>query len=683
MGIRSLKIKTLIIILPTILVVLGILVGISWKNSKDIVNAEIRDKINATLDVNIETIEKELLQHQQLAQSLQKVTEVLHNTVDEQVYINILEELISTNEETLGAGIWYEPYTFKADRKHFAPYVYKKDGKAIYSNDYNNDNSTHTQDDWYKVGINSKEPIIWSPPYQDALVPIPMVTATVPLYNKQNQFLGVITSDISLETIQTMIDNIKIGDTSGAILIDQRGTYITDKDKSKVMVKNIKDDENEDIAQLGVNMLEQERGHDNITLSDGEYQVYYKKIPSVGWSLAVYISEAELYAPLKQLITKMSIVSAIAIMLIIVIVYLYASYISKRIKEVNRIAIKIADGDLTETIIVKSKDEVGMMGEHMNKMSKQLRTLISLIAKNSEGLSAASEELSAMVEEITSQAENIGEATREISDSSQDISATSQEISASVTAVSSNIMGLSERATEGSAQAEKINHRAMDVSANARNSSNQTRELYADKESKILETIEAGKVVGEIHTMADAIAGIAKQTNLLALNAAIEAARAGESGKGFAVVAEEVRSLAEQSESAVNDIQTTVLKVRDAFKNLSYNTEDILDFVNNNVSKEFDTMVMTGDQYQKDADFVSQMSNHIAKMSAEVNDVMNQIASAVEEMAASSQGAAENTQQILNSIEDTIGGMRQLAETSMEQSQMAEELTQMIGNFKI
>ena len=683
MGAKSLKIKTLLIILPTVLAVIGALVGISWKNSTKIVNHEISEKMNETLKFNIETIEKELLQHQQLAESLQQTVQVLGNTIDEKAYVNILEKLINTNEETLGGGVWYEPYKFKANIKHFAPYVYKTDGKTVYTAEYSKDESTYLQDAWYKNGVNSKEPIIWSPPYQDELITIPMVTATVPLYNVQNQFMGVVTADIGLETIQMMVDNIKIGQTGGAFLIDQSGKYITNKDKNKVMHKNIKDDENKKIAQLGVKMLEEKQGHEEITMDSQPYQVYYMKIPSVGWSLAVYISDTELNAPLQELVKQMSLVSIIAIIIVIISIYTYASYLSKRIKEVNTVALKIAEGDLTQTIVVKSSDEVGMMGNYMNKMSEQLRELITVIAKNSEGLSGASQELSAMVEEITSQAENIGEAAREISNSSQDISATSEEISASVTQVSSNVMGLSKSALEGSTEAEVISQRAMTVSEKARSSSKETKKLYEDKESKILETIEAGRVVGEIHSLADAIAGIAKQTNLLALNAAIEAARAGESGKGFAVVAEEVRTLAEQSQSAVNNIQITVTKVQDAFKNLSYNTEDVLGFITNNVTKEFDIMVMTGDQYQEDAKFISQMSGQIANMSGEVSEVVHQIAEAIEDMATSSQFAAENTEQILNSIQDTVDGMRQLASTATDQAQMAEELTRMIGKFKI
>ncbi|MHC1750820.1 MAG: methyl-accepting chemotaxis protein [Cellulosilyticaceae bacterium] len=683
MRVKSLKLKTLMVILPTIVMVIAILVGISYFSSRALINHEIGEKMSETLKLNTEAIQKRLLKHQQLTQSLAKTSEGLENHASKAQYIDILKGILGTNADTVGVGVWYEPYSYDKQIKHFAPYAHKEGSTILYSDEYSKDESNYIGEEWYKAAVNTKQDVVWSSPYKDSVTGVSMITSTTPMYNDKKQFIGVATADIGLMSIQEMIKAVKIGELGGAILIDKNGVYITNKDKNKIMKDTLQNDANLDLARLGNEMLTNEEGESKIEMDGESYKVYYQTISGVNLKLAVLANERELYSPVNKLLLLMIMISIVAISIVIVTIYIYASYLTKRINTINMVALKIAEGDLTQTIDVRTNDEVGMMGNYMNKMSEQLNVLIKLIGKNSRSVSLASQELSAMVEEITSQAESIGVATREISNSSQDISATSEEISASITEVSNNIAGLSKHANDGSTEAKTINSRAITVSQKAKMSSNETKKLYAEKQEKILETIEAGRVVNEIHAMADSIASIAKQTNLLALNAAIEAARAGESGRGFAVVAESVRTLAEQSENAVNNIQTTVVKVQDAFKNLSYNTEDVLEFISTNVTKEFDTMVITGDQYQKDAEFINQMSGHMAYISEEVSDVIKQIANAVDEMASSSQLAAENTEQILNSIQDTIEGMHQLADTSMEQAQMAEELTQIMDRFKI
>ena len=99
--------------------------------------------------------------------------------------------------------------------------------------------------------------------------------------------------------------------------------------------------------------------------------------------------------------------------------------------------------------------------------------------------------------------------------------------------------------------------------------------------------------------MAEVIMKISKQTNLLALNAAIEAARAGEQGKGFAIVAEEIRKLAEQSSSTIFSIENIIEQVQEDFENLSKSSEDILKFVDEKVSPDYQMLVDIGIRYKR------------------------------------------------------------------------------------
>jgi methyl-accepting chemotaxis protein len=183
--------------------------------------------------------------------------------------------------------------------------------------------------------------------------------------------------------------------------------------------------------------------------------------------------------------------------------------------------------------------------------------------------------------------------------------------------------------------------------------------------------------------MADTIASISEQTNLLALNAAIEAARAGEQGKGFSVVADEVRKLAEQSTEAVEAIKNTTIKVQAAFKNLSDNSNDVLQFIQNRVNPKFNEIVEIGHESHKDAEFVSKMSDDIAAMSEEISATIEQVSKAVQSMTASAEESSQETEGIVENMSDTAKGIQEIALTAQNQALLAEKLHEMVGRFKL
>ena len=342
--------------------------------------------------------------------------------------------------------------------------------------------------------------------------------------------------------------------------------------------------------------------------------------------------------------------------------------------------------DFTGTIsgkLLKRKDEIGEVAKAIAIMQKDMSTLIKEIIRKSEDMSASSEELSAAVEDLTRKTEYIEAAINNITNDVQETSASAEEITASIEEVDASINILSTRATEGSSNASQSKDRATEVQKKGKISVEETRRLYDEKQQKGLKAIEDGKVVGNIKVMADTIASIAGQTNLLALNAAIEAARAGEQGKGFAVVAEEVRKLAEQSSEAVANIQDTIIKVQAAFKNLSDNSKDVLDFIRKNVDPQFEDMKSIGNQYYSDAEFVANMSEEIASMSQELTATINEISEAIQNTAGTAQKSSENAETIKDNINQTTRAVEQVALTARHQAELAERLNEMVNRFKI
>ncbi|MBW9156827.1 methyl-accepting chemotaxis protein [Clostridium sp. FP2] len=377
------------------------------------------------------------------------------------------------------------------------------------------------------------------------------------------------------------------------------------------------------------------------------------------------------------------IYTTIAFLIIILMGYILSKNIMGPLNKIKDLAQRLSSYDFSTPITITRKDEFGQTALALNTSQENVSSLIKEIMNNSSDMSASSEELSATTQEITSRIEVIDRSTAEINSSVQEASATSEEITASVEEVNASMEELSSKAMEGSGNAAQIKDRAKNVQEYAKSALEKSNSIYEEKEKNILKAIEDGKVVDEIKVMADGIAAIAAQTNLLALNAAIEAARAGEQGKGFAVVADEVRKLAEKSSETVNTIQSTIVKVQDAFKNLSGNSNDILKFIIENIKPVLEQYSRAGKQYGEDGDFISAMSEEIALMSEGVEATVNQVSTAVQILAENSQLSAERTGEIQISIDETSKAMEQVAQTSQIQAEFAQKLNELVQKFKI
>jgi methyl-accepting chemotaxis protein len=246
-----------------------------------------------------------------------------------------------------------------------------------------------------------------------------------------------------------------------------------------------------------------------------------------------------------------------------------------------------------------------------------------------------------------------------------------------------NTSELSGKADEAAKSSVEIKNRAVKIKQKASKSIEESTSVYEEKNNRILKAIEAGKVVSEVKTMAASIGNIAEQTNLLALNAAIEAARAGEQGKGFSVVADEVRKLAEESSNAVENINKMVLAVEAAFKNLSDSSKEVLEYIANSVKPDYQFLMDTGIQYEKDSEFINNISNQIDISSKQMHEAVSQVSTAIQNAASTAGESASGSEEILGSVGEVTKAVEGISESSQRQAEMAEKLSELIGKFKI
>lgn len=242
---------------------------------------------------------------------------------------------------------------------------------------------------------------------------------------------------------------------------------------------------------------------------------------------------------------------------------------------------------------------------------------------------------------------------------------------------------LNEYSDKQSESSKDIKTRAVTVQDTAREAINSSRDVYKLQQQKILDAIEAGKVVEEIKVMADIIAGISHQINLLSLNASIEAARAGEQGRGFAVVADEIGNLAEQTQKTINTIQATIEKVQEAFENLSDNGQELLKFIDQDVQKQFDAYLSTGENYYEDAEDVNKMSIRFTEMVENISKSIVSVNKAISDVNDRTSQSLESTSDIQEHLGRTVTIMVDVSQTTENLAQLAINLNSVTTQFKV
>jgi len=322
------------------------------------------------------------------------------------------------------------------------------------------------------------------------------------------------------------------------------------------------------------------------------------------------------------------------------------------LSEMAGAADQMASGDLQVDVQPKCEDDA--LGNSFKKMAASLRNMIVNVTKTSESLLSASTE-------ISSSAEQMAAGAKQQTDQTTQVSTAVEEMTATVIETSKNAA----EASGVSTQASELAGAGAEIVTQTISGMQRIADVVTSSATTIGELAKSADQIGEIISVID---DIADQTNLLALNAAIEAARAGEQGRGFAVVADEVRKLAERTTRATAEITGMIKDIQrdtgNAVKSMEEGTLEV------NSGREL-------------ADKAGDSLNEILTMSQRVNSMIQQIATAAEEQSAAAEQISRNVDQIANVTQETAKGASESAFASEDLNKQAENLTQIVGEFKV
>lgn len=392
---------------------------------------------------------------------------------------------------------------------------------------------------WYKKAKESKKVAI-TDAYMGATNNILMITIMAPIFNEENIFVGVIGTDIALDTLTQAIGHINFKGGYG-VLQDTKGIIIAHP-KKELLGKDL----GEVLPELTHQFGSKQEGLFSYHFNGVEKLYAFKVASQSGWRVAMAFDQSSAYSFLNAQMGELFLMGFFMLIGSIVVMVLFIKRLLKPLDRLGHVVYELSStqGDLRQRLESQSHDEFGKVSSGINEFIEKLHVIV----KNSKVISSENASIS---EELSQTALEV---VRNMNAESKIIAQTKEEGVTLTYAIDNAVV----KAKISQDILQKTQNTISLVKAKVEKLEN-TMQITASKEQELSQRLgHVSQNAIEVKDVLNIIKDIADQTNLLALNAAIEAARAGEHGRGFAVVADEVRKLAERTQKSLVEIDATI-----------------------------------------------------------------------------------------------------------------------------
>ncbi|QJD86116.1 methyl-accepting chemotaxis protein [Cohnella herbarum] len=486
--------------------------------------------------------------------------------------------------------------------------------------------------------------------------------------------------DLGLEIDLGSEDAVANDDSDSAVELDDLGLEIdmdSDVDSDEAAVT-----ENVPVPDAGaVSPVVMNEGSGTYEKTGRTMRVYYATIPNAGWVLALTIPESELYGPLFKLFEPMILIILAACFIVALSAHLYSRYVLKNIKDINRLAIAMAEGDFTKRTQMRSGNELQSLGDRFNQ------TL--------DGLCDTMDSISRFSIDISSQASQMKSGAEETTRAAEEIASSIQNVSAGAEHEARIVLGFKEAAQDVLGQVKEINAstgKMTEVAAKARKASDgglkslshvnlQMQAIYQSVQASSDDVLKLKQHSNAIDEIVAFITSIASQTSLLSLNAAIEAAKAGEAGRGFSVVSAEIRKLADQSARAAGEIGSLLAEIQSSISQAANSMEQ--------GTGATETGMELVHEAEKSFGAIGSSIDKVAQQAASVYDSIREIeqsagsmTSSVKDMLLLASKNANDSGTIAAAAEQQNASMQQVAASAALLAELSQQLKVKVQPFR-
>lgn len=526
----------------------------------------------------------------------------------------------------------------------------EQDGYLIHEGSYSGESFSFKSRPYYSA-VTQKATVVTSPYIDDATGYMVVSICSPVIYN--NEAIGAILIDISVNFIAELVSEGLYGETGNSFVIDENDALLAAVDVSVI---------GKHYSVIGMEGEEFEKELRNPT---NELVHYYigdnKRVAKIGsidrfnWKVVTAIDEDEFIQKAGEMALVFRIVMIISSIISMVITSRSISKKLSPISHIKKAMHELSEGNLSYKVDYKSNDEIGELAEDFRHTTSNLEVYINEIDRQLEEFGKGNFRVKSKVEfagDFHDIQVSIEEFISLISSTLRELKEVVDQVSVGSTQVASGSQNVASGSEEQADGVFKLNEYVGDITKSINKNASNTgyvtekanviiRELQASN-TKMIEMLSSMNEItvqsSEIKNIVSTIEDIASQTNMLSLNAAVEAARAGQAGGGFAVVANEVRNLASRTSIAVQDtsnlIDCTTLAIAKG-NELACETAESLQSVTDQI-----------DEFIENIQDISSATKHQAEAIEEINQGIEQISSVMQANSAVSEQSAATAQEL-------------------------------------